>query len=74
MAFSHAAEAYLKSIEAQPAYAQRLVGVVEFHCAGTTLEDKTIRTLAAVVFKNLVKSKWTPEVLSWMCWCTYLHV
>lgn len=56
-------------MEAQPAYAQRLVGVVESHCAGTTVEDKTIRTLAAVVFKNLVKAKWTPEVCVCECVC-----
>ena len=43
-------------------YAQQLVGVIEAHCAGETVEDKTIRTIAAVVFKNLVKAKWAPEV------------
>lgn len=43
-------------------YAQTLVGVIEAHCAGTTVEDKTMRTLGAVVFKNLVKAKWAPEV------------
>lgn len=56
------AEAFLKSLEAQPMYAQRLVRVVEAHCAGTNLKDKTMRTLAAVVFKNLVKAKWSSEV------------
>ncbi|CAM9833425.1 unnamed protein product, partial [Ectocarpus sp. 12 AP-2014] len=55
------AEAFLKSMEQQPTYAQRLVGVIEAHCAGTTVEDKTMRTLGAVVFKNLVKEKWAPE-------------
>lgn len=43
-------------------YAQRLVAVIEAHCAGATVEDKTMRTLGAVVFKNLVKAKWAPEV------------
>ena len=43
-------------------YAQRLVAVIEVHCAGATVEDKTMRTLGAVVFKNLVKAKWAPEV------------
>lgn len=43
-------------------YAQRLVAVIEAHCAGATAEDKTMRTLGAVVFKNLVKAKWAPEV------------
>lgn len=43
-------------------YAQRLVTVIEAHCAGATVEDKTMRTLGAVVFKNLVKAKWAPEV------------
>lgn len=44
-------------------YAQRLVAVIEAHCAGATVEDKTMRTLGAVVFKNLVKTKWAPEVI-----------
>lgn len=43
-------------------YPQGLVAVIEAHCAGSTVEDKTMRTLAAVVFKNLVKAKWAPEV------------
>ena len=43
-------------------YLQRLAGVIEAHCAGTTVQDKTMRTLGAVVFKNLVKAKWAPEV------------
>eukprot|EP00903_Cladosiphon_okamuranus_P009495 g9047.t1 len=55
------AEAFLKSMEQQPMYAQRLVAVIEAHCAGSTVEDKTMRTLGAVVFKNLVKVKWAPE-------------
>eukprot|EP00904_Undaria_pinnatifida_P010098 jgi/Undpi1/6218/HiC_scaffold_20.g08702.m1 len=48
-------------MEQQPMYLQRLAGVIEAHCAGTTVQDKTMRTLGAVVFKNLVKAKWAPE-------------
>lgn len=49
-------------MEKQPTYAQRLIQLVEAHCTGTTADDKVMRTLAAVVFKNLVKTKWAPEV------------
>ncbi|CAN0047642.1 unnamed protein product [Ascophyllum nodosum] len=55
------AENFLATMETRPMYAQQLVGVIEAHCAGETVEDKTIRTIAAVVFKNLVKAKWAPE-------------
>lgn len=49
-------------------YAQRLVGVIEAHCAGATMEDKTMRTIGAVVFKNLIKAKWAPEVSGGIVW------
>ncbi|CAM9656674.1 unnamed protein product, partial [Chrysoparadoxa australica] len=52
------AEHYLASVEKQPSYAQQLIRLIESHCAGVTPEDKTLRTLAAVLFKNLVKKYW----------------
>ncbi|CAM9520218.1 unnamed protein product, partial [Choristocarpus tenellus] len=54
------AEDFLKAQELQPHYAQRLVSLIEVHCGGVTNDDKVIRTLAAVVFKNLIKTKWAP--------------
>lgn len=56
------AEDSLSGMERQPAYPQLLVALIEFHCAGTSADDKSLRTLGAIMFKNLVKRAWVaPE-------------
>ncbi|CAM9356549.1 unnamed protein product [Phaeothamnion confervicola] len=52
------AEEYLGKAERQPGYPQVLVRLIEQHCAGTTPGDRSVRTLGAILFKNLVKRSW----------------
>jgi exportin-2 (importin alpha re-exporter) len=54
------AEAHLEGLKQQPGYAQQLVRLIEAHCSGTTPQDKALRSLAAIMFKNLVKTSWLP--------------
>lgn len=55
-------EQTLGQMERKPGFAQLLVQMIEASCAGTTQDDKSMRTLGAIVFKNLVKKAWVqPE-------------
>jgi Importin-beta N-terminal domain len=54
------AEAYVSNMERQPAYPQLLIRLIETHCSGTSADDTTLRTLGAIMFKNLVKRCWAP--------------
>jgi exportin-2 (importin alpha re-exporter) len=56
-----AGEAQLEAMQRQPGYAEALVRLVERHCAGVSQEDKSLRTLGAIVFKNLVKKAWVVQ-------------
>ncbi|KAG5184186.1 Cse1-domain-containing protein [Tribonema minus] len=47
-------------MERQPGYPQLLVQLIESHCSRTGAEDKSLRTLGAIMFKNLVKRCWVP--------------
>ena len=55
------AEAYIRSIESQPGFLVILLQLINRLSSSADIKDVSIRQSASVLFKNVIKRKWSPD-------------